>query len=66
MIIGLVLNNKSPTIYGDGKQTRDYLFIDDAIDAYIKLLNSKNVGPYNFGTGVENSILDITNKIYGW
>jgi len=60
-----VLNNFPPIIYGDGSQTRDYLYIDDIIDAYHRVLDhSKELsGPVNFGTGREISIIDLANKI---
>jgi len=63
MTINKILKNKSPVIYGKGEQSRDYIFIDDVVESYMKLINSKESGEFNFGTGVENSILDITNKI---
>jgi len=64
MTINKVLNDRCPTIYGDGKQTRDYVYIDDVINAYSLLLNKYSPGGiYNFGTGIEISILDICNKI---
>jgi len=60
-----VLNDRPPIIYGDGKQTRDYLYIDDALNAYELLLESKKVirEPINFGTGKDVAILSIANKI---
>ena len=63
ILINNVLNNNSPIIYGDGLQTRDYLFIDDAINSYMCLLYTNKSGTYNFGTGVETSIIDITKKV---
>jgi UDP-glucose 4-epimerase len=58
-----VLSNFPPVIYGSGKQTRDYTYIDDAIEAYDLLLkNDKPVAePVNFGSGKELSILDLAN-----
>ena len=37
-----VLNNTAPIIYGDGQQTRDYTYIDDAVKAYDMILNHKD------------------------
>ena len=60
-----VLSNMSPIIYGDGLQTRDYTYIDDAITAYDLVLNHNEpvTEPTNFGTGREVSILDLANTI---
>ncbi len=60
-----VLSNMSPIVYGDGLQTRDYTYIDDAITAYDLVLNHNEpvTEPINFGTGREVSILDLANTI---
>jgi len=53
------LSNNEITIYGDGKQVRDILFIDDLLDAYDAVLNNreKSAGQvYNLGGGPENTI----------
>lgn len=55
-----------PIIYGDGKQTRDYLYIKDAIRAFkLVLRNYENLSgkAINFGTGKEVSILELANTI---
>lgn len=52
------LNNKPFTIFGDGKQTRDFIYIDDVVKANILALDSQ-VGIYNIGYGNEVSILDL-------
>lgn len=67
-----LLGRKS-TIYGDGKQVRDLLYIDDLIDAYKKAVI--NIGKsrgkiYNIGGGAENSLslleyLDMLDKKFG-
>jgi UDP-glucose 4-epimerase len=59
-----VLNNISPIIYGDGRQTRDYTYIEDAIRAFDLILNHKSrLEPINIGTGKEVSIIDLANMI---
>ncbi len=61
-----MLQNKPPIIYGDGNQTRDYMYVDDAINAYDKVLRSSdNPGKYgiNFGTGTEKSVNEIAELI---
>ena len=51
------------TIYGNGKQTRSFCFVDDLIDGLTLFMNSLNVGPMNLGNPEELSILQITNLI---
>ncbi|WP_458747583.1 GDP-mannose 4,6-dehydratase [Candidatus Nitrosocosmicus sp. T] len=66
IFINRVLQNKPPIIYGDGNQTRDYMYVDDAVNAYDKILKSNNnPGKYgiNFGTGTEKSVNDIAKLI---
>ena len=60
-----VLNDMSPIIYGDGSQTRDYTYIDDAVRAYDLVLNHNEpiTEPINFGSGREVSILDLANMV---
>ena len=60
-----VLSSRPPIIYGDGKQSRDYLYVEDAICAYNLILESKKPirEPVNFGTGKDVSILSVANKI---
>jgi UDP-glucose 4-epimerase len=59
------LSGMPPIIYGDGKQTRDYSYIEDALSAYDAVLNYNGVfeGPINFGTGKEVEIGDLANRI---
>jgi len=60
-----ILNNMPPIIYGDGKQTRDYTYITDAVKAYdLVLKNNKPINePINFGTGKEVSIINLAEMI---
>jgi UDP-glucose 4-epimerase len=60
-----VLSNTPPIIYGDGMQTRDYTYVEDAVRAYDLVLNHNKpiTEPINFGTGKEVSIVDLANKI---
>ncbi len=60
-----VLSNIPPIIYGDGQQTRDYTYIDDAVKAYDMVLhhNQPITEPVNFGSGKELTILGLANMI---
>lgn len=61
-----VLNGMPPVIYGDGLQTRDYTYIEDALKAFDLVLNHKSrLEPINIGTGKEISIIDLANMIIG-
>ncbi|MBI3930967.1 MAG: GDP-mannose 4,6-dehydratase [Chloroflexi bacterium] len=60
-----ILSNLSPIIYGDGRQTRDYTYVEDAVRAYDLVLNHNEplTEPINFGSGREESILDLANML---
>lgn len=57
------LNGKPMTIYGNGEARRDYLWIDDAVNAYLLALSTRFSGPINFGTGTTVSVLDIAQSV---
>ena len=65
IFISFLLNNKEPIIYGDGKQTRDFIFIDDVISANMKAMksNSVNCDVFNVATSIETSLLDLINVL---
>jgi UDP-glucose 4-epimerase len=59
-----VLNDMPPVVYGDGKQTRDYTYIEDAVRAFDLILNhNSRLDPINIGTGKEVSIISLANLI---
>jgi len=53
------------TIYGDGSQTRAFCYVDDLVDALIRLMASKDgfTGPVNLGNPGEFTILDLARKV---
>ena len=59
------IKNKNLTIYGKGKQTRSFCYIDDMVDALIKFMNLKNnfTGPLNLGNPYEINIFKVAKKI---
>lgn len=59
---GRIPEYRDITVYGNGLQTRDYVYIDDAIDAL--LLGIENSGRYNIGTGKETSLLHLIDSIH--
>jgi len=56
---GKLLEGERPTIFGDGTQTRDYVFVGDAVDANLKAAGSQATGAFNIGRGIQTSVLDI-------
>lgn len=61
--INQALQNKPLTIYGDGKQTRDFVWVEDIASANF-LAATKNVqGTFNVGSGVETSINDVADLV---
>jgi len=59
------LKNEDITIYGDGMQTRSFQYIDDLINATIKMMSTSEtfIGPVNIGNPNEFTILDLAKKI---
>lgn len=56
---GLVGSGGQPTVYGDGTQTRDYIYVGDVVDAALAAADSQASGAVNIGTGREASVLDL-------
>ncbi len=59
------LKGEPITIYGDGRQTRSFCYVDDLIEGFIKLMRSQDefTGPVNLGNPDEFSIRDLAEKI---
>ena len=57
---GRLLEGKPVTIFGDGEQTRDYVFVGDVVRANIAALGAKAGGAFNIGTGIESNV----NRLY--
>lgn len=55
-----MLAGEAPTIFGDGNQTRDYLYVDDAVHAFSLSAERGSGVLYNVGTGLETSV----NRVY--
>jgi UDP-glucose 4-epimerase len=58
-----VLNDKSPVIYGAGKQTRDFVFIDDIVNANISAAEQEATGIFNIASGKCISINDLAKSV---
>ncbi len=59
------LKGQDITVYGDGTQTRSFCYVDDMIEGFIKVMNSKDdfTGPVNLGNPAEFTILELAKKI---
>jgi UDP-glucose 4-epimerase len=56
---GRMLAGRQPTVFGDGAQTRDYVFVDDVVDAFVRATEKGGGLLMNIGTGVETSVLEL-------
>ena len=59
------LKNEDITVYGDGRQTRSFCFVDDMVDGLVKLMDSPPAvtGPINFGNPEEKTVKELAEKI---
>jgi UDP-glucose 4-epimerase len=64
-LIKKIINNNKITFYNSGKQLRDYIYIDDYVNALYKITTKKNVTPgiFNLSYGKSYSYLDLFKKI---
>jgi UDP-glucose 4-epimerase len=66
---GRISEGKRPIVYGDGTQTRDYVYVDDVVAAMLaaeSLLAREGAGaagPYNVGTGRETTVLELVDRL---
>jgi UDP-glucose 4-epimerase len=51
-----MLSGEAPAIFGDGNQTRDYVFIDDVVHAFVQAIDRASGKLVNVGTGLETSV----------
>jgi len=62
IFMGLLRDRGTPTIFGEGLQTRDYVYVGDVVDAMLRALEQGG-GIYNVGTGVETSVVGLYDAI---
>jgi UDP-glucose 4-epimerase len=60
-----LLNGEQPVINGTGRQTRDYVFVEDVVKANLLALKDASSDIYNVGTGKETTVNDIFNLLNG-
>jgi len=59
IFLGRMLRGDTPVIYGDGTQTRDYVFVGDVADAFARAMDSDAHGGVNIGTGKATSVHEL-------
>jgi len=63
IFIDRLLSENSPIINGDGKQTRDYVFVGDVVAANLAALRTPFIGAVNIGTGQETDVVTICRSL---
>ena len=58
-----ILSGQTPVIFGDGKNTRDFVFVEDVAQANVAALASDATGYYNVGTSVETDVNKLSEYI---
>lgn len=59
-----ILQGEAPIIYGDGKQTLDYIYVGDAVEATIRsMTDAENGSLFNVGTGVGRSVIELSHAM---
>jgi UDP-glucose 4-epimerase len=60
---GRLVAGERPVIFGDGLQTRDYLFVEDVVAANLAAAGSDGAGAFNIGTGVETTVVELAEAL---
>jgi len=60
---GLAADGRRATVFGNGRQTRDYVFVDDVVAAWLAAATSDVTGALNVSTGVETSVCEVAETL---
>ena len=60
---GRLRAGERPTVFGDGRQTRDYIYVGDVVEAALAAAGSQASGPINIGSGIETDVLELAAKL---
>jgi UDP-glucose 4-epimerase len=60
---GKLRDGGQPTVFGDGLQTRDYIYVEEVVSAALIASAHEATGPFNVGTGNESSVLDLVEVL---
>jgi UDP-glucose 4-epimerase len=61
IFLGRLASGEPPRIFGDGRQTRDYVYVGDVVEATLAAAGMEG-GVFNVGTGVETSVLELAES----
>jgi UDP-glucose 4-epimerase len=56
-------SGQPPVVRGDGRQTRDFIYVGDVVDANLRALSRERAGAFNIGTGVETSVGQVVAEL---
>jgi len=59
IFLGAMLEGREPVIYGDGKQTRDFVYVGDVADAFANAVDRGSATVFNIGTAEETTVLEL-------
>jgi UDP-glucose 4-epimerase len=60
---GALLEGRTPRIFGDGEQTRDYIYVADVVEANLRAVETQVTGAINIGRGVQTSVLELVSAL---
>jgi UDP-glucose 4-epimerase len=60
---GCLIDGRTPVVYGDGRQTRDWVEVGDVVRSNLLAVDSAMTGPVNIGHGAETSVLDLLDAL---
>jgi UDP-glucose 4-epimerase len=60
---GALLEGRTPRIFGDGEQTRDYIYVADVVEANLRAVETQATGAINIGRGVQTSVLELVRAL---
>jgi UDP-glucose 4-epimerase len=66
---GRIIKGEAPTVYGDGTQTRDYVYVADVVEAFLAaearlaVSSSQPGATFNIGTGLQTSVLELAKRL---
>jgi UDP-glucose 4-epimerase len=60
---GAAVEGRPVTVFGDGTQTRDYVYVGDVAEGFLAAAGTEHTGAINIGTGVETSLLDLVEAL---
>jgi UDP-glucose 4-epimerase len=60
---GRAVRGERPTVFGDGEQTRDYVYVEDVAEAFVAAARTDRPGVWNIGTGRETSVRELIDLL---